>query len=50
MLEYRVLIHPNTKDAYKDHTELMTWMGKPWPLYTDMLKPVTSAADAKRGS
>jgi aromatic ring-cleaving dioxygenase len=27
-----VLIHPNTDDAYKDHTELMSWMGKPWPL------------------
>lgn len=34
----RVLIHPNTNDAYKDHTELMSWMGKPWPLYTDGLK------------
>jgi aromatic ring-cleaving dioxygenase len=33
-----VLIHPNTSDAYKDHTELATWMGKPWPLHTDMLK------------
>ncbi|RDB20834.1 putative 21 protein [Hypsizygus marmoreus] len=33
-----VLIHPNTKDPYKDHTELLTWMGKPWPLYTEMLK------------
>ncbi|KAL1716877.1 DOPA-like domain-containing protein [Schizophyllum commune] len=33
-----VLIHPNTDDAYKDHTELPTWMGKPWPLYTDLLK------------
>lgn len=34
-----VLIHPNTGDAYKDHTELMTWIGKPWPLLADMLKP-----------
>lgn len=34
-----VLIHPNTNDSFKDHTELATWMGKPWPLYTDMLKP-----------
>ncbi|KAJ3479539.1 hypothetical protein NLI96_g8986 [Meripilus lineatus] len=32
-----VLIHPNTDDAHRDHTELVTWMGKPWPLYTDML-------------
>ena len=34
---FRVLIHPNTDDAYRDHTELVTWMGKPWPLYTDIL-------------
>ncbi|KAF8054966.1 DOPA-like domain-containing protein [Lyophyllum atratum] len=33
-----VLIHPNTNDAYKDHTELSSWMGKPWPLHTEMLK------------
>jgi len=31
-----VLIHPNTGDGYKDHTELMTWIGKPWPLYLDL--------------
>ncbi|KAI5121889.1 hypothetical protein M0805_001094 [Coniferiporia weirii] len=34
-----VLIHPNTNDAYNDHTELATWMGKPWPLHVNMLKP-----------
>ncbi|ESK96490.1 hypothetical protein Moror_6998 [Moniliophthora roreri MCA 2997] len=33
-----VLVHPNTDDAFKDHTELATWMGKPWPLYLDLLK------------
>ncbi|TFK29643.1 hypothetical protein FA15DRAFT_663795 [Coprinopsis marcescibilis] len=33
-----VLIHPNTDDAHRDHTELATWMGKPWPLHTDFLK------------
>ncbi|TBU42402.1 DOPA-like domain-containing protein [Dichomitus squalens] len=27
-----VLIHPNTGDALKDHTELATWIGKPYPL------------------
>ncbi|KAH8116303.1 DOPA-like domain-containing protein, partial [Phellopilus nigrolimitatus] len=32
-----VLIHPNTNNSYKDHTELATWMGKPWPLYVDVL-------------
>lgn len=34
----RVLIHPNTGDAYKDHTELATWMGKSWPIHTEILK------------
>ncbi|KAF9499663.1 hypothetical protein BDN71DRAFT_1383522 [Pleurotus eryngii] len=33
-----VLVHPNTDDSHKDHTELQSWMGRPWPLYTDMLK------------
>jgi len=33
-----VLIHPNTGDAHKDHTELATWIGQPWPLNVDILK------------
>lgn len=33
-----VLIHPNTGDAYRDHTELATWMGQPYPLFTDILR------------
>ncbi|KAF9565844.1 hypothetical protein CPC08DRAFT_704278 [Agrocybe pediades] len=33
-----VLIHPNTDDAHKDHTELMSWMGRPWPLNDGLLK------------
>ncbi|KAG7439509.1 uncharacterized protein BT62DRAFT_976832 [Guyanagaster necrorhizus] len=32
-----VLIHPNTGDSYRDHTELVTWMGRPWPLNTGVL-------------
>jgi len=32
-----VLIHPNTGKPLKDHTELATWMGRPWPLRTDTL-------------
>lgn len=34
----RVLIHPNTGEAHKDHTELMSWMGRPWPLFDGPLK------------
>ncbi|KAF8414540.1 DOPA-like domain-containing protein, partial [Boletus edulis BED1] len=37
-----VLVHPNTGNPYKDHSELATWMGKPWPLYLDMLKKWSS--------
>ena len=37
---FRVLIHPNTNDALRDHTEHATWMGMPFPLNTDILKPV----------
>ncbi|KAI0675730.1 DOPA-like domain-containing protein [Trametes maxima] len=33
-----VLIHPNTNDGYRDHTELATWMGTPWPLNVSMLQ------------
>jgi len=33
-----VFIHPNTGDAYKDHTELEAWIGRPWPLNAEMLK------------
>jgi len=27
-----VLVHPNTEDALRDHTELATWMGRRWPI------------------
>ncbi|KAA1470295.1 hypothetical protein DENSPDRAFT_817848 [Dentipellis sp. KUC8613] len=33
-----VLVHPNTGDALKDHTELNSWIGKPLVLKTDMFK------------
>ncbi|KJA28001.1 hypothetical protein HYPSUDRAFT_156275 [Hypholoma sublateritium FD-334 SS-4] len=39
-----VLIHPNTNDAHKDHTELQSWMGRPWPLNDGLLKRATGAA------
>ncbi|KAG7093703.1 hypothetical protein E1B28_007358 [Marasmius oreades] len=32
-----VLVHPNTGNALQDHTELMAWIGPPWPLRTDVL-------------
>ncbi|KXN87387.1 hypothetical protein AN958_08818 [Leucoagaricus sp. SymC.cos] len=33
-----VLVHPNTNDAVRDHTELVTWMGRPWPINVEVLK------------
>ncbi|EJU03574.1 hypothetical protein DACRYDRAFT_49803 [Dacryopinax primogenitus] len=45
-----VLIHPNTDDPYKDHTELATWMGRVWPLRTEMLRPRTAAVAASAPS
>ncbi|KAI0343264.1 hypothetical protein BDW22DRAFT_1329408 [Trametopsis cervina] len=33
-----VLVHPNTGDAYKDHTALVTWIGQPWPINAEMLR------------
>ncbi|KAL1747625.1 DOPA-like domain-containing protein [Schizophyllum fasciatum] len=33
-----VLVHPNTGDDYRDHTELPVWMGAPWPMETEMLR------------
>ena len=33
-----VLVHPNTDNAYRDHTESATWMGTPWPLNTKILE------------
>ncbi|KAI0272524.1 DOPA-like domain-containing protein [Gloeopeniophorella convolvens] len=38
-----VLIHPNTNDGFRDHVENMAWIGRPWPLRTDVLRPRTTA-------
>lgn len=38
-----MLIHPNTNDAHKDHTELQSWMGRPWPLNDGLLKRAVAA-------
>ncbi|KAF1820465.1 uncharacterized protein K489DRAFT_411724 [Dissoconium aciculare CBS 342.82] len=32
------LIHPNTGDDMRDHTQLATWMGTPYPLQTRPLR------------
>lgn len=46
------LIHPNTDDEYRDHTQLATWMGQPFPLQVGFLREMgklkrTKAAEEK---
>ena len=33
-----VLVHPQTGDAYDDHTKHAIWLGKPQPLRTEVLR------------
>ena len=35
-----VLIHPNTGNALKDHRDLATWIGRPWPLRLGLLEKI----------
>ena len=35
------LVHPNTDDAVRDHTQRATWMGQPYPLDVNMLARFT---------
>lgn len=36
------LIHPNTDDEVRDHTQRATWMGPPVPLQLKMLRAVVA--------
>lgn len=40
-----VLVHPNTDNAIRDHTELATWMGRPWPLNVEIMKTGVQKTD-----
>ena len=33
-----VLVHPNTGDAYRDHSQRASWLGTPWPLNLDIMR------------
>ena len=39
----RVLVHPNTDDAVRDHTELVTWIGPAWPVNVEVIKKFMKA-------
>lgn len=41
------LIHPNTGDDERDHTQRATWMGQPLPLNLGMFKKLAAARKAK---
>ncbi|KAF2101734.1 hypothetical protein NA57DRAFT_34418 [Rhizodiscina lignyota] len=36
------LVHPNTGDAVRDHTQRATWMGEPYPLNVGLLRKFVS--------
>lgn len=36
------LVHPNTGDDVRDHTQRATWMGEPYPLNVGMLRKFTA--------
>lgn len=42
-----VLVHPNTGDDERDHTQLATWMGQPIPLQVGPLRKAVSAKKQK---
>jgi aromatic ring-cleaving dioxygenase len=41
------LIHPNTGDDLRDHTQRATWMGQPLPLNTRMFHKAIEARQSK---
>ena len=50
------LIHPNTGDDERDHTQRATWMGSPLPLNTSVLpgfkqikEKITEVQEARQG-
>ena len=39
------LVHPNTGDDIRDHTQLATWMGQPFPLQVGLLRQMLKKRD-----
>ena len=44
------LVHPNTGDALRDHTQRATWLGRPYPVNVDMLIPKEKKPAATNGA
>lgn len=38
-----VLVHPNTNDEYRDHTQRATWMGQEMPLDFSIFRKMKEA-------
>jgi aromatic ring-cleaving dioxygenase len=41
------LVHPNTGEDLRDHTQRATWLGEPYPLNVGMLRKFTKAKEEK---
>jgi DOPA 4,5-dioxygenase len=44
------LIHPNTGDHERDHTQRATWMGQPLPLNLRLFKNIKKMEEARKGA
>jgi len=43
-----VLLHPNTDDELRDHTQRASWLGTPWPLNLRVFKPKEEVKEAPK--
>ncbi|KAK5151302.1 hypothetical protein LTS14_009472 [Recurvomyces mirabilis] len=42
------LVHPNTGDDVRDHTQRATWMGQPIPLAVGFLREILQKQEAEK--
>jgi aromatic ring-cleaving dioxygenase len=42
------LVHPNTDDEYRDHTQRAVWLGTPWPLNSGILLRLKEEKEKKK--
>ncbi|KAH9826654.1 hypothetical protein Tdes44962_MAKER03356 [Teratosphaeria destructans] len=41
------LVHPNTGDDYRDHTQRATWLGQPYPLQAGVLRDLVQQREQR---
>lgn len=44
------LVHPNTGDDERDHTQRATWMGQPLPLHLSLFKKMAARKAEQAGA